>query len=413
MDQYGVAVIGAGPAGLFCALHAAAAGIPVILLEKNRGPGKKLLLSGSGQCNLTHAGEIREFLTHYGSHGKFLKPALLSFTNNDLVTFFRSRGLDTVTQEGGKIFPATLNAEDILDRLVSACRENGAVIRYGEPVTGISRANGGFIVTAAGNLYRAENLVIATGGMSYPATGSTGDGYRLAASLGQPVTPVAPALTPVSIRNYPFFGLAGISFAGAGFTLWRNGKKAGEYAGDILLTHAGLSGPGILDASRDFLPGDELRVSFTGGRGEEGAQRIGMCLKEADGGRLVRSALASFPLPDRFVRTILSLADVPPDLTCAHLPAALRNRLATFLGACPLVIESTGDFRVAMATRGGVALDGVDAKTLESRTVPGLYFCGEVLDIDGDTGGYNLQAAFSTGVLAARSIARKVQEIRA
>ena len=407
MDQYGIAIIGAGPAGLFCAIHSAAAGIPVILLEKNPGPGKKLLLSGSGRCNLTHSGEMREFLSHYGGHGKFLKPALLSFTNDDLALFFRSRGLDMVTQEGGKVFPATLKAEDVLDRLVSACRGHGAVIRYGEPVTGVSQDREGFIIITGGKQFRADNLVLATGGMSYPATGSTGDGYRLAASLGQPVTPVAPALTPVSIRDYPFSGLAGISFAGAGISLWRDGRKKGDYTGDILLTHQGLSGPAILDASRDFLPGDELRVSFIGAGSGVEAKRAETYLKEADGGRLVRSALADFPLPDRFVRKVLALADVPPDLTCAHLPVALRNRLVVLLTACPLFIESTGDFRIAMATRGGIALEGVNAKTLESRTVPGLFFCGEVLDIDGDTGGYNLQAAFSTGFLVARSIAGK------
>ena len=407
VNEYDVAIIGAGPAGLFCAIQAGAAGLRVLLIEKNREPARKLLLSGSGQCNITHAGDIGEFLTRYGSHGKFLKPALLMFGNDDLVRFFGARGLAMITREDGKLFPASLRAADVREHLVAACDETGVDLRCGTPVTGVSRDEKGFSVSTAENTFCADALVIATGGKSYPSTGSTGDGYRFARSLGQPITPVAPALTPVKIHNYPFPDLAGISLPAASFTLWRAGKKLGDYAGDLLLTHTGLSGPGILDASRTFAAGDELRIAFISRTGTRGADTLERTLKGANGTRPVRSVLADFSLPDRLARKIPGLAGIPSDMTCAHLSAPLRTRLAGLLTAFPFTIESPGDFTVAMATRGGVALESVNAKTLESRIVPGLYFCGEVLDIDGDTGGYNLQAAFSTGFLAARSIAGK------
>jgi predicted Rossmann fold flavoprotein len=200
MEQYDVLVIGAGPAGLFCAIHAACPADRVLLLEKNPDPGKKLLLSGSGQCNITHTGEMRDFLVRYGNHGKFLKPALFEFTNKDLLAFFHERGLGMLTEETGKVFPKTRRSEDVLATLIEECRECGVVLRCGDAVTGITRTSDGFEITTPTMLYRCTVLVIATGGASYPKSGSTGDGYRFVASLGQPVTEIAPALTPLLIR---------------------------------------------------------------------------------------------------------------------------------------------------------------------------------------------------------------------
>ena len=212
MEQYDVVVIGAGPAGLFCAIHAGCSNNRVLLLEKNPDPGKKLLLSGSGQCNITHDGEIRDFLARYGNHGKFLKPALFAFTNTDLITFFGERGLPMVTEENGKVFPKTLRSDDVLATLLVECRERGVILHCGEAVTGISRTSDGFELSTTNRDYFAPVVVIATGGASYPKSGSTGDGYRFAASMGQPVTEIEPALTPLLIRNFPFASLSGISF---------------------------------------------------------------------------------------------------------------------------------------------------------------------------------------------------------
>ncbi|MDD1689127.1 MAG: NAD(P)/FAD-dependent oxidoreductase [Methanoregula sp.] len=410
MDSYDVAVIGGGPAGLFCAIHASAPGCRVVLFEKNERPGTKLLLSGTGQCNLTHDGEIREFVTHYGDHGKFVKPSLMSFTNKNLIGFFRERGLAVMTEENGKVFPKTRQAEDVLAVLLAECRDRGVSIHCSEPVLAVSRRDDSFVIATGKGEYRSGTLVITTGGASYPKCGTTGDGYRFAEALGQPVTEIAPALAPLLIRPFPFAGLAGISFEGMHFSVWRDGKKLADYTGDVLFTHLGLSGPGILDASRDIRPGDVVRLSFVGEmRREEFAADIAKRAAENTGWQ-VSTILAKYPIPERLNRKLLKLSDIPEELKCAHFSAEQRSRLVTNCTELPLVVERLGEFSVAMATRGGVALDHVNQKTMESKCVPGLFFAGEVLDIDGDTGGYNLQAAFSTGYLAAMAIRKKIME---
>lgn len=408
MDPYDVAVIGGGPAGLFCAIHAASPSYRVVLFEKNEQPGKKLLLSGTGQCNITHAGEIRDFLVRYGDHGKFLKPALMGFSNNDLIRFFSDRGLVMETEKNGKVFPKTRSAADVLALLLRECRERGVEMRCGESVLGVEKTPYGFLITTGTSAYPARSVVITTGGASYPKTGSSGDGVRIAAALGQPVTVLAPALTPVTVRDYPFADLAGISFEDIPFTLWHDGKKTGSFCGDILFTHTGLSGPGILDASRFFAGGDILRLSFIGKTSRESFDKELSGLVHSHGTRLVRTVMTGLGLPDRLLRKILSLSIVPDDLTCAHLTAVQRKEIVTRCTEFPVVIDRLGDFTIAMATRGGIALESVNQKTMESKTVPGLFFAGEVLDVDGDTGGYNLQAAFSTGYAAAMAI-RKAQ----
>ena len=407
MEQYDVAVIGAGPAGLFCAIHAAAPGCRVLLLEKNSGPGNKLLLTGSGQCNITHTGEVRNFLTHYGDHGKFLRPAFFGFGSRDLTAFFGERRLAMMTGEDGKVFPETRRSADVLATLLKECRERGVALRCGDPVTGIFRTSNGFEITTSEQLYRSTVLVIATGGASYPKTGSAGDGYRFAASLGQPVTGIAPALTPLLIRKYPFAALAGISFERMRFSVWRVAKKHADHTGDVLFTHLGLSGPGILDASRDILLDDQIRLSFVGPltRGEFTADLTRRV--EENRNWQISTILAAYPIPERLNRKLLVLSGIPEDLRCDHFSAGQRSKLITNCTEFPLTVEAPGGFSVAMVTRGGVALDSVNGKTMESTVQPDLYFAGEVLDIDGDTGGYNLQTAFSTGILAARSIRKK------
>lgn len=400
---FGTVIIGAGPAGLFCGARLAGPGERVLVLEKNPGPGKKLGITGSGQCNITHDGEIREFLPHYGDHGRFLKPALFAFSNRDLIGFFTERGCPMQAEPGGKVFPVSRRASDIRNLLVSECKTRGAVIRCGEPATGAERQEGEFLVTTRTGVFRTHRLVIATGGASYPSTGSSGDGYRIAGLLGQPVTQVAPALVPVVVRNYPFTPLAGISFDGLRISLYRDGKKIREGSGDLLLTHTGLSGPGILDLSRYLVPGDVLHVGFV--RDDPGSVRERLIgLTASRGGRETGTIMQEFGLPERFVRALLGNAGISPHLPGAQLPRDVRETIVRLLTAFPFDVERLGGFEEAMATRGGIALEHIDPKTMESRIVPGLYCIGEILDIDGDTGGYNLQAAFSTAGAAARHI---------
>jgi hypothetical protein len=407
MDKPDVVVIGAGPAGLSCAIHTAAEGYRVLVLEKNPGPGAKLLLSGTGQCNITHEGDIRDFLAHYGGHGKFLKPALLSFSNQDLVEFFDRRGLAMVTGENGKVFPGTRQAADVLAVLLGECEKGGVSIRCSEPVTEIARSAESFTVITGITRYNVGTVVITTGGSSYPQCGTTGDGFRLAASLGQPITETAPALTPLLVRPFPFAALTGLSFEGMRFSVWREGKKIADHSGDVLFTHLGLSGPAILDASRGIRPGDVVRLSFSGMRREEFAADIAKRAAENPHWQ-VGTILAKYPIPERLNRKLLNISGIPEDHKCAHFSTAQRSVLVTNCTEFPLTIAALGDYKIAMVTRGGVTLDSVNMKTMESKIVPGLFFAGEVLDIDGDTGGYNLQAAFSTGYLAAQEIRKRL-----
>lgn len=399
-----IAIIGGGPAGLFCALQAAGAGGDVVLFEKKPAPGKKLLIAGSGRCNITHAGDIADFLSRYGDHGAFLRPALMNFTNRDLIAFFTDRGLRMETEPGGKVFPETRKSADVLAVLLAECAARGVEVRSSDPVLAVERDGDGFLVTTKTGAVRAATLVIATGGASYPATGSTGDGYAFARALGQPTTEVAPALTPVYVEDYPFADLAGISFQNLTLSVYRDGKRARQRTGDLLFTHTGLSGPGILDLSRAVRPGDELRVTFLSGMTAEEVRKRLTDAVAAGGGRQVKTVLCGLALPERFVRRLLDLAGVPADETCAQLGKKARNALAASLAEFPFRVARLGGFNEAMVTRGGVAIKGINPKTMASKTVENLYCIGEALDIDGDTGGYNLQAAFSTAALAARHI---------
>lgn len=404
--NYDVIITGGGPAGLFCAIHSAAAGRKVLILEKMSSCGRKLLITGSGQCNLTHEGDIAEFLSHYGANGRFLRPALMNLTNGSLVEFFIERGVSFETDKNGKIFPSTKKAGDILSVLLSECRKNGVEIRCGEPVLSTEKRNGKFIVVTPSFKYTAEDLVVSTGGASYPQTGSSGDGYKIAESLGQPVTGIAPALTPVYVSDYRFGKLSGISFENIRISLFRDSKKLADHAGDLLFTHKGLSGPGILDFSRNIMAGDLLKISFITGMNQDEFRKDFTQKTDSGGTKLVKTVLSGYSLPERFTRKIIELSGIPPDLTCAHLPKKERNLLIKNLTEYSFEVRKLGGFEEAMVTGGGVALDGVNPKTMESKIVPHLYFIGEVLDIDGDTGGYNLQAAFSTGFLAAKGICR-------
>lgn len=411
---YDLIIVGAGPAGLFCGINSSSENKKILILEKNESPGRKLLISGSGRCNITHEGDILAFLDHYGDHGRFLRPALLSFTNLDLISFFEERGLAMIQAEGGKIFPVTLRSRDVLDVLIEECRARNIHMRCNQVVESIAivRSEDGFEVVSEDQTYQSRLLVIATGGCSYPATGSTGDGYSFARDLGHSITEIGPALTPVYIKDYPFSELAGISFQNMEVSLYRD-RKIKDWQGDILFTHQGLSGPGILDQSRHIRAGDILKLSFVDARKRDELENWLLDRTKMDGGRGLRSVLADLdlshaqPLPSRLITKILELSGIPADLKCAHLAREMRTLLADNLTGFPVIVAKLGGFDVAMVTRGGVDLKEVNSKTMESRRVKGLYLVGEVLDIDGDTGGYNLQAAFSTGMLAARSIGQR------
>jgi predicted Rossmann fold flavoprotein len=409
---YDLIIVGAGPSGLFCALNSMQKGKKLLILEKKNSPGHKLLISGSGQCNITHDGNIQDFLDHYGDHGRFLRPALLGFTNRDLISFFEGLGLCiSVREKGNKIFPKTKQARDVLNILIEQCNEKGVIIKCNQAVKSIARNEDGFLVGCKGGSYRSRLLVIATGGRSYPATGSCGDGYRFAGILGHRIAEIGPALTPILIKDYPFTDLAGLSFPDMNISLYRHAKIR-EHSGDILFTHEGLSGPGILDLSRYIRAKDILKLSFVPDGKRKALEEWLVDKARLDGARSLLSVLAdlprfvpsSVPLYPRLIKRMLEISGIATDLKMAQLTREMRSCLIDNLTGLSLVVSDLCGYNTAMVTRGGVDTMEVDPKTMQSRLVKGLYLVGEVLDVDGDTGGYNLQAAFSTGMLAARSI---------
>lgn len=401
MKSFDTIIIGGGPAGLFTALNCR--GGKTLLLEKNSSPGKKLLISGSGRCNVTHAGEISDFLKHYGDNSRFLNTALRHFTNQDLVDFLKKRGLQTVTDKNGKVFPETDNADDILQVLIRECLKNKVTVQNNEAVASIEKTAGLFLVRTQYTEYTCRNLVITTGGNSYPATGSSGDGYQFAKKLGHSIIPPKPALTPVFIRDYTMAELSGVSLQQVPVYLYRENKKLNETRGDIGFTHRGLSGPGILDFSRHIHAGDILKINLIGENADEFRKSI-IETTAKEGKITLQLFLRKYNLPKSLVKIILKGLNIGPDLNLASLQKDMRNLLVGSFCEYPFFVEKTGGFNMAMTTRGGVSLSEVASGTMESKLLPHLYFAGEVLDIDGDTGGYNIQAAFSTGKLAADSI---------
>lgn len=401
METCDVLIIGGGPAGLFSAisLHR---NKKVILIEKNSRPGKKLLLAGAGKCNITHDGKISDFFKKYGDNSRFLKTALQNFTNNDLISFFNQKGLGTIRDKNGKIFPKSENALDVLNTLVTECKESGVKINTDESVLSIHQ-NGIFTVETTKSTYNTRQIIIATGGLSYPGTGSTGDGYRFAKKMGHKIIEPRPGLTPVYIDNYKFADISGVSLSMRPVHLYKNGKKSKEYTGDIGFTHKGLSGPGILDFSRYFQKGDSININLINLSQDQLKEAL-VTANENRGKTSIKNFLTEYDIPESLVKTVLKIIQLDNKTTLACLTKKMRNIIVEKFCNHSFKINKTGNFNIAMATTGGVSIKELSPKTMESKLVKGLYFTGEVIDIDGDTGGYNIQAAFSTARLAADSI---------
>lgn len=405
--KYDVIVIGAGAAGLFTALSIK--GKSVLLLEKNNAAGRKVLLSGAGQCNFTNSCEMSEFLTKYGEKGRFLKTALFGFTNKNAMEFFEKSGVSTITREDGKVFPASFKSSDIVDALIEHCRKNNVKIVYDESVEKVSRdeEKNMFLVKTGKTTHAGTNLIIAVGGKSYPNTGSSGDGYDFAKSLGHTIEQPKPCLAPVYVECYPFKDLSGISFENIKISLWRNNKKIKEFAGDMLFTHVNISGPVILNNSRYMEKGDVLKINFTHFSNAEEFKTDFERMIFSSGKYNVKTVLKSLDMPRRFTDKIMEIAGIQEDKMCSELDKNKRKKLMEMLCEHSFTVERLGDYNIAMATKGGVNTSEINQKTMESKIVPGLYFAGEVMDYDGDTGGFNIQAAFSTGRLAAENINKK------
>ncbi|WP_321992203.1 NAD(P)/FAD-dependent oxidoreductase [Marispirochaeta aestuarii] len=394
-----IAVIGGGPAGLFAALRAARRGNLVRILEKMKSPGRKLLMSGSGQCNITHAGEVKDFLSRYGEAGRFLRPALFHLSPRDLLNFFEQRGISFETEEGGKIFPTSRRARDILDVLIRELEASGVELVHGMAVSSIKVDRDGFTLMTRGEVIDpVDRVILAAGGASYPSTGSDGSGFALAQQLGHSIVSPRPALTDAVIRDFDMEDLAGISLRNCRVLQYRNEQLQARLKGDFLITHTGFSGPVIMDASRNIYPGDVLVPDF-GGHGEN-TEEIVRRFAEENGKKQIKSLSRILSCPEALLEKLLIRAGIPGEQRLGELSRKMRRLLAGIIAATPCTVDSIGDFQRARVTAGGVDRREISPRSMESRIVPGLFFAGEVIDIDGDTGGFNLQAAFSTGALA-------------
>jgi predicted Rossmann fold flavoprotein len=427
-STYDVIVVGAGAAGLLAAARSAERGRHTLLLEKNRKAGVKILMSGGTRCNITHDCDAAGIIAAFGSAGPFLHSPLAALGPRELVELLHAEGLDTKVEPGGKIFPRSDRALDVLNALLRRLNRSGAQLALGAGATGIRPEGGPFGVTTAERSFQCGKVIITTGGKSYPGCGTTGEGYAWLAELGHTIRRPRPALVPlVSDENW-IRELSGVTIGDvllrvvdplaekavkpAGAKQRRRGRLAPgvlvERRGSLLFTHFGLSGPVVLDVSRAVTAVRDprairLMADFLPAVLAEDLEKRFQLLAASEGRRTVAAVLAE-PLPRRLIEALLARAEVPADRRAAELAKVERTLVVQQLKRCEIRVTGSRGFEKAEVTAGGVALDEVDSRTMESKLVPNLFLAGEILDLDGYIGGYNFQAAFSTGWLAGDSV---------
>ena len=404
MPGYDVIVVGAGPAGLMAAGQAAALGKNTLLLEKMDQPGRKLLLTGKHRCNLTNTAVIEEALTHFNSEGRFLTQLFYHFYSAELRDFFENLGVPTTVQRGGRVFPASESSSDVLDALLAWNRSHGVVIRTGIPVKRlIIEEKKIFGILSADDRFIGNSVIIATGGKAYPGTGSTGDGYNFAQQAGHQIIPPRPALVPLTTESDLPKSIQGLSLKNILVKTLINGKLEHKLFGEMLFTHFGLSGPVILSLSRDIVRAIDAKHQveiIIDLKPALDHNKLDMrLLRDIQGlGRKQVNTFLAELLPKKLIPVCIDQTSIPGDKKVSQITSADRNNLVRWMkDDFRFVISGHTGFTQAIITSGGVATNEVNPSTMESKLIQGLYFAGEVLDVDADTGGYNLQAAFSTG----------------
>jgi predicted flavoprotein YhiN len=434
-----IIVVGAGAGGLMAAGRAAEMGASVLLLEKTSQPGNKILISGQTRCNLTNTKELDDFIAMYGPNGRFLYSAFHRYFRDDLLAFLRRYGVETKTERGGRIFPASDDAGDIVNALERHMSGHGVELRTGIRVIGIQFDNGRVTgVKTDKGFFPATAMVLATGGASYPETGSTGDGYRLAAAIGHTITKLRPALVPLVVREVQRTkDMQGISLRNVRLTAyqcpadeikplltpitdWGRGISDKQpprpiiesRMGEMMITHFGIGGPVTLLMSLtivDALENGPVSVSIDLKPALDEKQLRQRLQRDFDqyGKRSYRNILKGL-LPQKMVDPFVEMTGIPPGRLGHQINTEERERLLSLLKSFCFNIKEPLSIASAIVTAGGISLKEIDPRTMASRLIEGVYFCGEVMDLDGDTGGYNLQAAFSTGYIAGESAALKI-----
>lgn len=411
--DWDVIVIGAGASGLMAAGQAAASGARVLLLEKMDRPARKLRISGKGRCNLTNTVELPQFIARYAAGGDFLRQAFARFFAPDLVAFMDEIGVRTVVDRGGRVFPAADDANVVVAALLRWCEKNGVTLRLGQKVSGLHIESGAIKGVGVGDHDEVSRVVvIATGGASYPATGSSGDGYRLAEEAGHTIVPVRPSLVPLEVVGDIGKQTGWLELRNVGARLLVDGQVAGDEFGDIGLADFGITGPLVLRFSRQAVDalhaGSRVEISIDLKPALDEDKLDARLQRDfaAHGKQAMATILAAL-LPRKLIQVCLASTGIPRERRGHEVTANERRTLRAWLKDFRLAIRGHRSWNEAIITAGGVETREVDPRTMASRLVTGLYFCGEVLDIDADTGGFNLQAAFSTGWLAGRSAAQK------
>ncbi len=408
-----VIVVGGGAAGMMAAYAAAKNGCPVTLLEQNEKLGKKLYITGKGRCNLTNAGDMEDLFANVMSNPKFLYSAFYTFDNMQTVEFFRQQGLPTKVERGQRVFPVSDRASDVTAALTGALKRTGVKVRPNTRVlellteeTGEGKRIRG--VRLDSGTEEASAVIVAAGGCSYPSTGSTGDGCRMAEACGHRIVPQTPSLVPLLIEEEWVKTLQGLSLKNAAIAVYDRKKKLYTDFGEMLFTHFGVSGPMILSAT-GRLTAEQLakRLTLTVDLKPalDNAQLDARILRDFEEGknRQFKNSLNRL-LPAKLIPVVQQLSGIPPQTPVNSITRESRRRLTDLIKGLTMTITGTRGFGEAIVTKGGVSVKDVNPSTMESRLVRGLYFCGETLDVDAKTGGYNLQIAWSTGYLAGISV---------
>jgi hypothetical protein len=385
-------------------------GSEVILLEKMSQTGRKIGISGKGRCNLTNIAALDDFLVRFGKNGRFLRQCFQQFFSRELIDFFESRNLPLVTERGGRVFPESGRALDVVKVLNDWLQAERVMVKKTAPASAIlaeqGRVNG---VVCNGERLACDNVILTTGGKSYPRTGSTGDGYSLAESLGHTIVPLRPALVPLISRDKKVHRMAGLELRNVAVRLYLDGKRKGQEFGELSFTGFGLTGPVILTLSSGIVDaldaGRKVTLSLDLKPALDEKKLDNRLIRDFSSrhGEPIDSILRGL-LPRQMVPTCLESCDLPLNIETGNFPAKMRKRLVQWLKDFRIDISGYRSYDEAIITAGGVNLKEIDPMTMESKIVKGLFLAGELLDLQADTGGYNLQAAFSTGWLAGCSV---------